>query len=1148
MLELKNITKDYVTSSETVSALKGINIAFRDKEFVSILGPSGCGKTTLLNIVGGLDKYTDGDLVINGRSTKLYKDRDWDVYRNHRVGFIFQSYNLIPHQTILSNVELALTISGISKEERVARAKRALDRVGLSSQYYKRPNQLSGGQCQRVAIARALVNDPEILLADEPTGALDTVTSVQIMNLIREIAGERLVIMVTHNPELAEEYSTRIVRLLDGLVTEDSNPVTEEEFAAEAKLLEEKAKAEADEAARLATASFKERKAAKKKKEKAKMSFLTAVSLSLNNLATKKGRTIMTSFAGSIGIIGIALILALSTGINAFIAQVQEDTLSTYPLTLQKHTQDMSAMLAAMTSVSNEGNYRDSGKIYVDDSFGTMMGAMSSTVENNLEAFKKHIEENYDDIKDYISDIQYAYDYNLQVYTLDGKVKLGMETVFEHMGDAFAGMSELMEMGGSMGMDVFSEMINNQDLLDQQYEVISGNWPKEYNEVVLVVNSNNQISKMTLYMLGMRDPSNIDQEIKDLMNGEYKSEELPPFTFEEILNTKFKLLTTSDFFAENGKTYKVEGSDKEYPIWNDLRDGFNFDQEKFVSENGVEIKIAGIVRPKEGATATSISGAIGYTKALTDYILAQNAASEVINQQKETPGVNVLTGLAFERTVYTRENINELIHKIDSATMDMFYKVMTNEILKDENISSMLNVNRANINTMFMLLPEKDQAAILTKIISSAYAKNPTGTDRTFATISSMTNGITVTKDNITALLPVLNKMETAPLIVALGIPGIVGLADPAAVNEVISDLSSKHPELGSLTAQNLSGAIISLPKEEQTAVYEKLVGSINEGNSAMLTLLCAMISAQTSQFGINITPENIATTLPALPPMLAQIATMLNSGIPGLADYADETVMTEVYSEMNDFVMNLEIDEKIFSLLLAAMPDDLFVRLEETLYNMAPGIDATYDSVLETLDDAEKAKPAAINFFAKDFESKERVEEFIKDYNKAAKADGREKDEIKYTDIVGAMMSSVTIIIDAISYVLIAFVSISLVVSSIMIGIITNISVLERIKEIGILRAMGASKKDVSRVFNAETLIIGLAAGALGILTTLILCIPITAIVQYFTGLDSIRAILPWQGAIVLVIISMVLTLIAGIIPSRSAAKKDPVVALRTE
>ena len=1154
MLELKSITKDYVTSSETVRALKGIDIAFRDHEFVSILGPSGCGKTTMLNIVGGLDHYTSGDLVINGRSTKSYKDRDWDVYRNHRVGFIFQSYNLIPHQTILGNVELALTIAGIGKEERTKRAKRALDRVGLENQYHKKPNQLSGGQCQRVAIARALVNDPEILLADEPTGALDTVTSVQIMELIREIAGERLVIMVTHNPELAEEYSSRIVRLLDGQIVEDSNPVTDEELMAEAKLLEEKEKAERDEAARLKTASFKEKRAAKKKKEKAKMSFATALSLSLKNLATKKGRTVMTSFAGSIGIIGIALILALSTGINAFIAQVQEDTLSTYPLTIQKHTQDMAAMLEAMTSVSDREDYRDSGKIYVDDSFGTMMGAMSSTVENNLEAFKQYVDEHYDEIKDYISDVQYSYDYDLQVYTSDGKVKVGMDTVFSHMGDAFAGMSELMEMGGSMsmGMDVFSEMINNQSILDQQYEVISGNWPKEYNEVVLVVNSNNQISKMTLYMLGMRDPANIDQEIKDLMSGDYKSEDIPPFTYEDILNMKFKLLTTSDFFAENGNTYKVEGSDKNYPIWNDLREGFGFDQEKFVSENGVEIKIAGIVRPKEGATARSISGAIGYTKELTDYILTQNANSKVINQQKETPGVNVLTGLAFERTVYTRENIQELIDKVDSATMNAFYSYMTSFIKNDANISALLTVNRANINTMFMLLPEKDQAEILTKIIDSAYKNNPDKCNETFNTMSLSTGGIQVTKENIITLLPVLNKMETMPLITALGIPGILGLADSAVVDEVINGINKKHPEfaltpLNKVTAENFGIVIGYLKEAERKDAYTKIIASINDGNNTMLSILCGMISQMAGQ-GAQVNRDNLADTLSALPSDSYQISYVASSGIPGFVDHAGAADMKTVYADMNEFIMNLEVDDKIFSLLLLAMPDEQFVQMEETLYNMAPGIDATYDSVLKTLDDAEKAKPTSINFFAKDFESKERIEEFIKSYNKSAETDGREKDVIKYTDLVGAMMSSVTIIIDAISYVLIAFVSISLVVSSIMIGIITNISVLERIKEIGILRAMGASKKDISRVFNAETLIIGLAAGALGILTTLILCIPITAIVQYLTELDSIRAILPWEGAVVLVIISMVLTLIAGIIPSRSAAKKDPVVALRTE
>ena len=1149
MLKLTNVTKHYVTGNTTVEALRGVSIEFRKSEFVSILGQSGCGKTTLLNIIGGLDRYTDGDLVINGKSTKTFKDSDWDSYRNHSIGFVFQSYNLIPHQSVLANVELALTLSGVSKSERRKRAKEALEKVGLGDQLHKKPNQMSGGQMQRVAIARALVNDPEILLADEPTGALDTATSVQIMDILKEISKERLIIMVTHNPELAETYSTRIIKLLDGLVIDDSNPYTAEpESTPETETLPAK----------------KASKAKKDKQKKTSMSFLTALSLSLNNLATKKGRTVMTSFAGSIGIIGIALILALSTGINAFIAQVQEDTLSTYPLTIQKNTQDMSAMLEAMTSVSDTENYRDSGKIYVDDSLGTMMSAMTSTVENNLEAFKEHIDKNYGSIEKYVSDIQYTYDYDLQAYnvvtvkdengkeTLEAR-KIGMEIVFEHMGDAFAGMTDLMEMGGGMGMNVFSEMINNQELLDQQYDVIAGNWPKEYNEVVLVVNSNNQISKMTLYMLGMLDPDEIDKDMESLMQGEYKPTEVTPFTYQDILDIRFSLLTTSQFFQKTDKTYTVEGNDKTYSVWTDLREGFNFEEGKFVDENGIEIKIAGIVRPKEGATASSISGAIGYTKKLTDYILEQNSKSEVINQQKETPKINVLTGLSFERTVYTRENIQELINKIDAATMDMFYSYMTSMIKNEYNdeTNSLLNVTRANINTMFMLLSEEQQADILEKIINSAYTNNPTATDRVFTTMSSMTGGIDVKKETISILLPILNDMESMPILISLGIPGLVSLAEAETVDTVVKEINEKHPEFaaspfGAVTAQNLSMYIGRLPADEQTSVYQKLVDSINEANDTMVGILCGIISSQAQK---EITKENIATTLPTLEGQAAMMAPALAmGGMPGFIDYADAETMNGIYAEMNDLVMNLEVNEKIFSLLLYAMPDDLFATMEETLYGMAPQIDATYDSVLKTLDDAEKASPASINFYAKDFESKDAIEAFINDYNKAAEKDGRKEDVLQYTDLVGALMSSVTIIVNAISYVLIAFVSISLVVSSIMIGIITNISVLERTKEIGILRAIGASKKDVSRVFNAETLIIGLAAGAIGIISTLLLCIPITAIVQYFTGLDNIRAILPWQGAVVLVVISMILTLIAGIIPSRSAAKKDPVIALRSE
>lgn len=1143
MLKLKGITKQYVTGGIAVDALKGIDLEFRKSEFVSILGPSGCGKTTMLNIIGGLDRYTDGDLIINGKSTKTFKDSNWDSYRNHSIGFVFQSYNLIPHQSVLANVELALTLSGVSKAERRRRAREALEKVGLGDQLHKRPSEMSGGQMQRVAIARALVNDPEILLADEPTGALDTTTSVQIMEILKEISKDKLIIMVTHNPELAETYSTRIIRVLDGLVTSDSDPYT----------------APADVSANADATESKKKMRKKDKSHKTSMSFFTALSLSLNNLATKKGRTIMTSFAGSIGIIGIALILALSTGINAFIAQVQEDTLSTYPLSIQKHTQDMSAMLSAMTSVSDTEDYRDSGKIYVDDSLGTMMSAMTSTVENNLEAFKIHLDKNHDKLAPYVSDIQYTYDYNLQVYTADGKNKVGMETVFEHMGEAFSGMTEMMEMGGGMGMNVFSEMINNQTLLDQQYDVIAGNWPKDYNEVVLVVNSNNQISKMTLYMLGVLDPNEIDKEMEDLMSGNYESEEIPPFTYEDILNMRFKLLTTSQFFAKTDKTYTQDNT--QYPVWTDLRKGFNYDQEKYVTENGVEIKIAGIVRPKDGAAATSISGAVGYTKALTDHILAENADSEVINQQKATPKVNVLTGLPFERTKYTPENINELIDKIDDATMEIFYAYMTEQILNNEDFEGRLEVKDVqSFLGMYMLLPTDKQAEILTLVIGAAKAdpNNENGINTVCGMVSGMNAGITVTADNFAKLLPVLDP--TSSLLAFNGIAGLTDIAGDEAMNKIYDKINTDNPTIAAtnkVTADNFAQTLMFLPAPYQAEILGSIITTAIENDKDQVNAVCKMISTEENE----INADNLLTSLPTLQPMSTFL---LLSGIDGLCEMAGDEAMSAIYVELTESIKTMTVNEEIFVAVLSTLTadDEAFIQLEETLYGMAPQIDETYDSVLKTLDDAEKTSPASINFFAKDFESKEFIETFISDYNAEVNAkyaeeyekehgkkpEGKSPDELQYTDLVGALMSSVTIIVNAISYVLIAFVAISLVVSSIMIGIITNISVLERTKEIGILRAIGASKKDVSRVFNAETLIIGLAAGAIGILMTLLLCIPITAIVQYFTGLDNIRAILPWQGAVILVVISMVLTLIAGIIPSRSAAKKDPVIALRSE
>ena len=1034
MLELRDIVKVYGKDEFAVKALNGVSIKFRENEFVSILGASGCGKTTMLNIIGGLDRYTSGDLIINGKSTKLFKDADWDTYRNHSIGFVFQSYNLIPHQSVLSNVELALTLSGVSPAERKARAIEALKKVGLGDQIKKRPNQLSGGQMQRVAIARSLVNDPDILLADEPTGALDTHTSVQIMDLLKEIAKDKLVIMVTHNPELAEAYSTRIIKVSDGQVVGDSDPfdgVVDVEPAKEETVAPEKEKKNKD---------------AKKKKKS--MSFFTALSLSVNNLMTKKGRTALTSFAGSIGIIGIALILALSNGIQGYIDQVQEDTLSTYPLSITESTQDYTAMFSAMTAVSEaQDSYDDPNKIYVDDSLGTMMSAMSATVNNDLVSFKKYLEENYDDVEDAISDIQYTYDFDLQIFTEDGKTQVNPTQIFDNMGSSFSGISELMDSANMGGFGVMSEMIDNQELLDQQYELVGENshWPENENEVVLVVGKNNQISKMTLYMLGVLDQSELEEIMTALMtNGEYDTTPIEPYDLDDFLGMKFHLLNTADFYEKTDKTY---GDNDEYYVWNDLRDDIGFDQEKFVTEHGTELVISGIVRPREGVAATSIGGSVGYTKELTDKILRLNSESEVINQQKETPDYNVLTGLKYERTHYTPENIGDLINKIDDATMEQFYAFMTQQILSNPEFSDRINVTSESFIGMFMLMPSDMQSGVLEAILSSANLQNPKATEDIFAVISAMTNGITVDANNFIRLLPVLD---------------------------------TEHVML----------SLVGMPAREM--------------------------------MGMSIPP------------------------VPGLVELAGEATMNAIYTQMTESFKQMTVTEEIFLTLLSTMKaeDEDFKMIEEALYNVAPQTDATYESTLKLLGDAEAAAPASINFYAKDFASKDVIEDFIKNYN-----DTRENEiqKIQYTDLVGVMMSSVSIIIDVISYVLIAFVSISLVVSSIMIGIITYISVLERTKEIGILRSIGASKKDVSRVFNAETIIIGFCAGFIGILVTLLLTIPINAIIFALSGV-AVKASLPAVAAIVLVLISMFLTVIAGLVPSRIAAKKDPVEALRTE
>ena len=895
MLELNDIKKDYVSGSTTVSALKGINLRFRDCEFVSILGQSGCGKTTMLNIIGGLDKYTSGDLKINGVSTKNYKDRDWDFYRNNSIGFVFQSYNLIPHQTVLSNVELALTLSGVSKAERKRRAIEALEKVGLGEQIHKKPNQMSGGQMQRVAIARALVNNPDILLADEPTGALDTETSIQIMELLKEISKDRLIIMVTHNPELAKNYSTRIVRLLDGVITDDSDPYTLEDMEADIR---------AKEAAKVKTSEKKIKKSGKK--QKTSMSFFTALSLSFNNLMTKKTRTILTAFAGSIGIIGIAMILSISNGIQLYIDRVQRDTLSSYPITLQAESIDISSMVTSMTGNSDSEEHEDKSKIYSNDIMGDMINTMVKEVKsNNLSEFKKYIENGGSGIKSYVSDIQYSYDVPLNIYmkdTSNGVEQLNPSTMFDSIyGEGATSTSSAMSSGMGMGMfsnsSVWNQLLGNQQVLDEQYDVLAGHWPENYNEVVLVTDKNNEVDDYTLYSLGLKDPEEVRTLFKKMMVGEsYETEKDISYTFDEILDTEFKLVMPTDMYKYNDVT----------GTWDDYSKDDKYMTN--VVNNGTDIKVCGIIRPNDDAVSTSISSGIGYTAKLTEYIIEEVKNSEIAKAQLADTSVDVFTGVPFDN---------------------------------DRNTE--------------------------------------------------------ITMDDVNAYMATLSPEESAQM---------------QAMTSGMSD-------------------------------------------DQILQLFSASLKARTT--------------------------------------------------------------------------------------------DATLDSNKSKLGITDLDTPSQIDIYATDFDSKEKVQNIIKDYNRLQQDDGKEENVINYTDYVGIMMSSVSTIINAISYVLIAFVAISLIVSSIMIGIITYISVLERTKEIGVLRSIGASKKDVSRIFNAETLIEGFVSGALGIVVTLLLCIPANALIKHLTDISNV-AQLPVAGGVILIIISMFLTFIAGLIPAKFAAKKDPVVALRSE
>ena len=986
MLEIRNIVKNYETGSETVHALKGVSIAFRESELVSILGQSGCGKTTLLNIIGGLDQYTSGDLIINGQSTKQYKSADWDIYRNHSVGFIFQSYNLIPHQSVLSNVELALTLSGVSKAERRRRAKEALEKVGLGNQLNKRPNQMSGGQMQRVAIARALVNDPGILLADEPTGALDSETSIQIMELVKEIAKDRLVIMVTHNPELAEKYSTRIVKLLDGQIVGDSDPFDPAKEPAHSEV----------------------RKTEVTKGQKTSMSFLTALSLSKNNLMTKKGRTFLTSFAGSIGIIGIALILSLSNGVQEYINSVERSTLASFPVSIQHETVDYTSLMTSMMNVrDNAEENRDPDRIYTNDISTEMMKTMLSEMQtNNLAEFKEYLESDPDGIGASIEEIQYSYDSNLYIYghSADGDImQINPSTVMsammgQSMADNVSQMtntySSLMGSSSMSSYDAFRELLST-DMLKTEYEVLAGRLPEAYNEVVVLVTDRNELSDVTLYTLGLRDQGELEGMMSSVMAGESFDLDTGDlsFSYDDLMGMEFSMLTAPEFYQKND-----DGT------WTDMRSDSEFMEQ--AAENGLKLKVVGILKPDADSLISSTnSGGIGYTHALTEYMIDKTNSSELVKAQKENPDVDVFTGIEFPKADEEEEQPMS-----QSEAMEMLTGMLTEE-------------QRTKINEGIMAaLTEEQQAQI------------------------------------------------------------------QSAMMGMVSDEQMNSIMMGVLTPEQLT--------------------QLQSGADVNSLLTDAQKAQMSAQIAASLTAEQNA-----------ELSAMMNGMV-------DPTKMYTIF-------MQVLTTDQLRQLM------DMTKEPETT--------DATYDGNLKLLGVAELSEPSSMKIYATDFESKEKITQLIEKYNDSKIVDDNQADVINYTDYVGLMMSSVSDIINSISYILIAFVAISLIVSSIMIGIITYISVLERTKEIGILRAMGASKRDISNVFNAETLIVGFSAGVIGIAVTLLLNIPINIIIENITGIANV-ALLPWQGGVILVVISMLLTLIAGLVPAGVAAKKDPVEALRTE
>ena len=1078
MLQVKNIYKEYKTGGLVQKALDNVSLNFRDNEFVAILGPSGSGKTTLLNIIGGLDRYDKGDLIINGISTKNYKDRDWDSYRNHTIGFVFQSYNLIPHQTILANVELALTISGVSRNKRRQKAIKALEQVGLANQLHKKPNQLSGGQMQRVAIARALVNDPDIVLADEPTGALDSDTSIQVMNLLKEVAKDRLVIMVTHNPELAERYATRIVNLRDGKIRSDTNPciVDNEE----------------------------RKKPIHKKLGKTSMSFLTSLSLSFNNLKTKKGRTILTSFAGSIGIIGIALILSLSNGVNRYINSIEEDTLSEYPLQIQSSGIDISSLLIGS---SNDNEEDEKGDINVSKRLTSMFSTIGS---NDLVSLKQYLESDDSNIDEYAKDIEYTYNVTPRIYSSDTENlrQLNPDTTFSSLGIG-AGESSNSMMSSMMSTNVFSQMPEDTNLYESQYDVKAGKWPTNYNECVLVLTQKGNISDFLLYTLGLRDSSELDKFVTEFSNGEdvETPDDLGSYSYEDILGITFKLINSSACYEY----------DEEYKIWRDKTD--NTEYMKNVVTNGEDLKIVGIVQPKEGATSSILLPGIYYPESLTKHVIENAQNSKIVQEQLSNPEINVFTGKRFDDTESNNSfDMNSLID-VDTNAIKSAFKIDQSKIKVDfGNLNNVLSKNS---------LPTLDIDEVINNIEFS------------------------VSSEDIQKLMSdILN-----------GYKAYIQNNPEANINQISKQLSEylQSKEAGELLNKKIqeiikeNGSLNFTQEQIQKIILEVLKGYeqyVDDNNLIKFDDLNVYLTEYLESDDVKTIITNNLSQIIKSQNLDKQITNIMEKYMQNVISSISNSMQKEMQSSIQALSKSItgaiSIDEKAFiGAFHMKMDEEELAELFQTLMSKET---ITYDSNLKELNYANLDEPSGINIYPKDFEGNKAITNILNEYNTRMKEEGNEDKVISYTDMVGTLMSSVTTIVNTISYVLIAFVAISLVVSSIMIGVITYISVLERKKEIGILRAMGASKHNVAQIFNAETIIIGTLAGVLGVGITVLLTIPINKIIYSLSNGADVKASLPLVAGIILIVLSIILTLIGGIIPSRKAAKEDPVLALRSE